>query len=227
MEYIKEYRYEKKFLERGVSKEEIIHIIKMNPVLFKEKYHQRQINNIYFDTINKKNYHENIEGNSERFKIRIRWYGTEFKKVNKPVLEIKIKKGELGRKLSFPLKPFVFNSSFCFDSLKDIFQESSLPFWLIEKLRLYVPALVNSYKRQYFQSSNKKFRITVDWDLSFFEVKKQKNLFNNRYSESETKIIELKYNSVDYQDAPEISSHLPFRLVASSKYVSGIDFLNN
>ena len=41
----------------------------------------------------------------------------------------------------------------------------------------------------------------------------------------ETCIIELKYLLEDYEDAKNITEHFPFRLIANSKYIRGIDLL--
>jgi SPX domain protein involved in polyphosphate accumulation len=51
------------------------------------------VNNIYFDDSKKSNYCDNIEGNTNRKKYRIRWYNTVNKFAN---FEIKNKYGETG-----------------------------------------------------------------------------------------------------------------------------------
>ena len=92
------YRYERKFLIRGLEKNQVESIIKSHPGHFSEIFESRIINNIYFDTVNMSNFSENIIGISNRSKIRIRWYGSTFGNVENPLLEIKFKKGLLGRK---------------------------------------------------------------------------------------------------------------------------------
>jgi SPX domain protein involved in polyphosphate accumulation len=42
--------------------------------MFIEKYPMRVVNNIYFDTIDFSSYQSNIDGASNRSKVRIRWY---------------------------------------------------------------------------------------------------------------------------------------------------------
>ena len=39
------------------------------------------INNLYFDSIDLKNYHLHINGNLDRYKIRVRWYAKQFQKM--------------------------------------------------------------------------------------------------------------------------------------------------
>ena len=60
------------------------------------------------------NYRDNLNGVQNRIKHRIRWYG-EVIKVEEPILEYKIKQGELGYKESYPLLGFVFDEAFRFE----------------------------------------------------------------------------------------------------------------
>jgi hypothetical protein len=110
--------------------------------------------------------------------------------------------------------------------LQDIFSESDLPKWLIEKLKLFRQSLLNSYERKYFGSADKKYRITLDNNQIFFEIREKNNLFKNRIRDRENTILELKYGKEEDKGASEISQELPFKLTKSSKYVQGIDLLN-
>src|SRR5688500_10076779 len=102
-------RYERKFLIEAFSFEQVDHIIKFHPACFKEVFHSRNINNIYFDTPAFNNYYDNIEGETNRWKARIRWYGNLFGNISKPTLEFKIKNGLMGHKKSFRINDFIFN----------------------------------------------------------------------------------------------------------------------
>ena len=66
---------------------------------------------IYFDSLNFKDYSETINGISNRQKIRIRWYGDFFGLIKKPVLEFKQKKGILVKKITRPFPPFEIRPS--------------------------------------------------------------------------------------------------------------------
>jgi len=222
---LEDLRYEKKFVISTLDLHELEHLIKTNSAMFSEIFYERTINNIYFDTLGLNNYNENLDGVSRRLKIRIRWYGEMFTKLKKPILELKIKNNELGKKLSFPLKPFLFDQKISLKLLQKNFLESNLPKWLLEELKLYCPTLLNSYKRKYFISANKKFRITVDQEMIFIKIKDQNNLFNEKIIDKENYIFELKYALNDHKDARNFIQEFPFRLVANSKYVCGINLL--
>ena len=85
------FRYERKFLVSELNRFEIESIVRLHPAIFSEIYHQRSVNNIYFDTMNVSNYLDNINGVKQRLKVRIRWYGDLFGFIDKSVLEFKIK----------------------------------------------------------------------------------------------------------------------------------------
>src|SRR3989344_3697839 len=156
MDNQEEFRYEKKFKILQLEHYEIENLIKQNPAIFSEIFYERQVNNIYFDSLNFKNYYDNLSGNAQRIKIRIRWYGKMFGLVEKPVLELKIKSGFVGKKKSFKLKPFILNKTFDFDNLrKNVLKNSNLPMRILELFNLSKPILLNAYKRKYFISANR------------------------------------------------------------------------
>ncbi|MBT4166283.1 VTC domain-containing protein [archaeon] len=222
----KNQRYERKFVISEMDVKEVENFIKHNPLIFSEIFYERNVNNIYFDSHDFKNYHENLQGNSQRFKIRIRWYGEMFGLIKKPILELKIKNNELGWKKSFLLKEFVLDKSFSLDFLHEVFLKSELPNWLIEELKISFPSLLNAYKRKYFVSANKKYRATLDWDLIFLKIKKSGNRFNEKVFDDGVSVIEIKYSSKDCEGESFIGQYFPFRLIAHSKYIKGIDIFD-
>ena len=131
------------------------------------------------------------------------------------------------KKLSFPLKSFVFDKKFSSEILKkEIFEESNLPGWLKETLKLTNPSLLNCYKRKYFLSCNKKYRATLDHDLVFFLIKDKNNFFGQKIKDIQNVILEIKYNGKEDKQISHITQSFPFRLTKNSKYVSGIDMLH-
>ena len=206
---ISEYRYERKFFVTELSKYEIESIVKMHPAIFSEIYYKRFVNNIYFDSFNFTNLRENVEGATNRIKIRIRWYGELFGYVEKPVLEIKIKKGLLGKKISVPLKPFSLTKK---TKIPDILKSINDLQEIIEiDFESLIPSLLNRYSRKYYQSSDNKFRITIDSEQSFYLINKSDNSFLNHHNDNRSIILELKYNQTFDKDVNYITSKFPFR----------------
>ena len=61
-------------------------------LFFNFHHPSRKVNSIYFDTNNYSSIRQNLDGISEKKKIRVRWYGDK-KTITDPILEIKSKKG--------------------------------------------------------------------------------------------------------------------------------------
>ena len=154
-----DFRYERKFFISSIHRHRVNIIIKSHPAFFREIFHKRKVNNIYFDSFQFQNFLDNVEGSTERVKFRIRWYNDMFGEVLNPVLELKIKKGMLGRKESYSLVPFKMNPDFTVNKIKDVIQNSDIPDYIKEKVKYLYPRLLNQYTRVYFMSANKKFRI--------------------------------------------------------------------
>ncbi len=218
-----DYRFERKFYITDLSYHEVQHILKHHPSLLREIYHKRFINNIYFDTHHFTYYLDNVDGAADRLKVRIRWYGELFGEVAQPVLELKIKKGLVGTKKSFKLKPFVFDQNITIKSIRAWIQSCELPGWIQELFTKLNPALVNRYGRMYYQSANTHYRVTIDDNVTFYDIHPLFNNFNRKHIEREAIIVEVKYDQKYDLRAFDISKFFPYRMTKSSKYVNGMD----
>lgn len=220
------YRYERKFtIPASHSLRTIEGLIKKNSNLFREIFSQRKVNNIYFDTIGYSNYHDNVLGVSDRKKMRIRWYGETFGEIAKPKLEVKLKKGLVGDKWSYKIKPFHLDEHFSSRTIQENFRQSALPLPISEPLKGMIPTLLNSYERKYYLSADNKYRITMDFDLKYYQIDSHKNTFRQKANADQNVIIELKYGLDEDNLANKISTEFPFRMDKNSKYVNGIDTL--
>jgi len=220
------YRYERKFIISNTDEKKVEHYIKLHPKMFFEIYHERYVNNIYFDSHELQNYYDNINGVFDRIKARIRWYGNLFGEVKKPVIELKIKKGSLGRKFQRNLNPFTLSNQICRKEIADIFKKSNIPNVIYSKLLSLKPTLLNRYKRKYYLSSDKNYRITTDSAQEFYRIEYGKNSFLNRIFINSDIIFELKYDKNYDNEASGITNHFLFRLTKNSKYINGIELIN-
>jgi SPX domain protein involved in polyphosphate accumulation len=220
---ISNYRYERKFSTGNLSNQQVIQTIKLHPSFFKEIYYKRQVNNIYFDTPDFEFLRHNQIGIADRKKVRIRWYGEDVVQVTDPVLEIKTKRSLVGDKWSYPLAPFDLKDILDRKLVSKIVGETKVPSLIKELLSLLNPSLFNSYKRQYFQTADKQFRLTVDNDLTYRRVVTQNSIYTMIPNKELNNIVELKYGLNQDDKAAEITSLFPFRLDKSSKYVNGME----
>lgn len=208
-----------------MSRYEIESIIKNHHAMFIEAYPQRYVNNIYLDTNNMSYYFDNVEGLSQRLKVRIRWYGNLFGYLKKPILELKIKKGLISNKESYFLKSFQFDEKHSQNALQELFAKSDLSDVLIEYLKQLRLSLLNRYYRKYFESADHKFRITIDFDMEFYKIHPSNNSFNEKIIDRLNTVVELKYSDKHEELAQSITNNFPFRVTKSSKYARGIEML--
>ena len=210
------YRYERKY-KLNISEYNIL----VNNVLsdgMKVQHPTRFINNIYFDSLNFDSYFENVEGESERNKYRLRWYGVQFDTI-KPTFEVKIKKDQVNKKKNLKIPEVAFSS---FSDVEKVFRhvlnymekkEAILFFEMMNK----IPAILNRYKRDYFLSKDGETRLTIDRNMFFYNCRN-----NQQYTQDEIMIVEVKHAS---NITPKINFD-KFQLILgkNSKYVTGIDF---
>jgi hypothetical protein len=164
-------------------------------------------------------------GTSQRVKVRIRWYDRLFGIIEKPVLELKVKDNQLGSKISYPLIPFMLDSNVSINSFIDVFKHSNIPDVIREELASMHIVLLNHYSRKYFQSADRKYRLTVDWDMEYYVMDNVHNSFGNKKLDHFNTVLELKYSDDNDDGASDITNYFPFRLSKNSKYVVGIDSL--
>ena len=219
------YRYERKFIVPKALEDNIIYLILDNPGHFSEIYKERQINNIYLDTLDYNFLKDNINGNAIRKKVRIRWYGNLYGNV-KPTLEIKIKSGLVGTKKLFQLPQIKINQYINIKEFRKTLKLSDIPKNILSEVMLLDFTLLNSYSRKYFLSSCKKIRLTYDSNLYYYNIRNYNNI--NLYSiKDKSNIIELKYDRKVENDISSVTNSFPFRMSRNSKYVNGFNLIKS
>ncbi len=224
---VNSHRFERKFIIPGNLVYSIEQIIKASSAMFSEVFYPRFVNNIYFDSVSFQFFHDNINGVSERTKARIRWYGDLERDIKKPVLEFKQKFGLTGIKTAFPLEPFSLRDIGVPNFRSSLFQKSALDFHRKELMISLKPTLINRYRRKYFLSADRKFRITLDHCLEYFPANLFENISIRRFNDSISMIMELKYDKEHQPESSELTQEFLFRLVKNSKYVRGIQILHD
>lgn len=217
------FRYERKFLPDGLGPSAAESSLRLHPALFARAYPERTINNIYLDSPDLRHYLNHINGAAERVKVRIRWYGTPLDVVVRPVLELKHKRGDVGHKQSHLLPPLSLQHGFCPDAVRAILRDANLPDSTRSQILCLEPLLFNSYQRRYFCSADKRYRVTLDYNLKFARPRRGLRLPPDAFHPFAGLIVELKYGIEDSPGAEQVANRFPFRLSRFSKYVAGID----
>lgn len=220
-------RHENKFVLSADGYGDFHARLRASRYFFSEIYAERRVHNIYLDTEGYKNLFDNLHGVQNRAKHRIRWYG-ESDQVSDPILEYKIKQGEMGYKEYHALPGFSFDTTFAYGVYLDKIKKDGrkkMPLYhlMTHEIAEEVPTLYNTYLRRYFLSADGNFRVTIDRGLDYKAI--------NRWFDGlpgfreEKMVVELKYENRDVLKAGAILQELGLRLTRNSKYVIGMQGL--
>jgi VTC domain len=219
---VEELRYERKFAVEIEDIKSFLYVVKLHPALFTETYEERRVNSLYFDTDDYSYYQDTTLGKSDRLKVRLRWYGNDIETISDGKVEIKSKSGYLGSKDtfnlgSFPTDEFLTNYKEYVNSAEDLDTACKQLF------RFLRPILIVSYLRRYFISADKRFRITLDYALGFYDVQSGFNPLKK--VSSNVTVLELKYQYEHDELARTLTGSIPNRYSKSSKYRIGLESL--
>lgn len=165
------FRTEVKFVLRISSYMKVIMELQLNG--FHEHFPERRVNSMYFDTIGDQMLFDSIYGYDNRKKIRIRFYN-EMENIK---LEQKIKKNNVGKKITSSINPLILSES--------NFEISSYVSLKVNQNILLKSKI--SYDRQYFYNNKSDVRITLDQNIS------TEDLENGIMREFLHLIFEIKY----------------------------------
>lgn len=179
---------------------------------FCKNYSTRKISSIYFDTSNFDFAYDNLNGESKRLKIRIRFYNNQ----HKYYLEYKFKDNFLGYKKTTKLR-----STSILLAIKESIKKIFYDFYFKAN-----PTCLISYTRDYL--INNKIRATIDKNLTYSLIQ-TKDLTNYKFNPSRNMpfdIMEFKYkpaydNLFRNKFFPE-SNDTYLRSMKSSKYITAL-----
>ena len=208
------YRYERKWVFDNASYIDVFNKALKSKFLFVVQHPKRHINSLYLDDFKRSSIIENLNGTSERTKVRVRWYGKNQYILNKPKLEIKIKKNFLNYKKIFPLNNL---NKLNVKNRKDVRKICYEVEKTLRKKNL-VTSISTHYQRIYLVSRNKKIRATIDYQMkgSNFNYHFQNPIFMH----SKNLILELKYNKEFDGYVRKNIQNISSRFSKNSKYVN-------
>lgn len=205
-------RFERKWIFKSNNFIALINALLRSNLFFRYQYPSRNVNSIYFDTSNYTSIRQNLDGVSNKKKIRIRWYGKS-DIITNPVVEIKSKKGFETKKVSFRIKEL---ENIKINNLVKIKEQLNTK---LKSKKIINPVLSTHYKREYFISLNGKIRATIDYNL--------KSIFLNNFSQIDIIknfknicILELKYSTSLDKYVRDNLKDTTLRLSKNSKFVN-------
>lgn len=209
---IDDLRYERKWVFDNVDPITLLSNLINSDLHFQEQYEQRYVNSIYYDDRSLKSARDNLDGNLNRKKYRVRWYGENADIFRKPILECKIRYNFYGKKEYFQIKNFnnkIFNEK----NLSALSQD-------INKIIQYknlLPVSSTHYKRIYLISSNSLIRATLDYNIRY---KKIMDHIEDFYISSQDTVLEIKYPT-------NLDSYLRGQLKSITRFSKNSKYLNS
>ena len=172
------------------------------------------MNSVYFDDFNFSSYKNNVEGNTKRLKVRIRWYNENSDNLN---LEIKNNNGFLGWKNTYKL-----NYIDGINNVLNNYSNSKLENTINNVLKKNVfPVIKTKYQREYYEYNHDTIRATIDTKLEYLSTRIN---FKIAYDKE---ILEFKYPvTKDKLFRENIIKNNKFRFQKFSKYVVGVSLFN-
>ena len=203
-------RYERKYRIDNQHYLQVLQEVMNIQGAFDSAYPDRWVNSIYLDNSDYGALRENLSGVSNRSKYRMRWYGDNFKVINHPILEEKVKVNLLGYKnnqqlASTTLTPANIKSTLDINMLKDLNVE---------------PVVMVRYLRTYLVSYDDRVRITIDRDLQYRGINNYQIDPYPIYDDA--LILEVKYDQDIEEEIQNILQSIKYRLTKNSKFVSGM-----
>tara|TARA_B100001996_G_scaffold379750_1_gene366008 strand:+ start:1476 stop:2162 length:687 start_codon:yes stop_codon:yes gene_type:complete len=180
---------------------------------FKIQYPKRFVNSLYFDDHNFSSVKQNLDGVTNKSKIRLRWYGNNNLLISKAKLEVKIKKNFLNHKVIYIMDDLNNKNLKKTNDVKLITKKVNE----IVKKKMLIPTATTHYERIYLISLNKKVRATIDYNLKGTNF----NQFNynpvlKKFNRS---ILELKYGKNYDEYVRNNCKSISSRYSKNSKYV--------
>ena len=208
-------RFERKWRFKSNNYLALVNSLIRSDLFFKKHFPKRRVNSIYFDTLNFVSIRQNLDGVSNKKKIRIRWYG-EQKNIKNPVLEIKSKKGSETKKENYKINEL---NNLRFPDLRSLEKIKNIVNKKIKSKKIIDPILTTNYDREYFISNNQKIRATIDYNLKSIYLKNssQIDIVKNF---SLACILEFKYSTELDKYVRKNLKKITLRLSKNSKFVN-------
>ena len=208
-------RFERKWVFKSNNYLALINSLIRSKLFFRNHYPRRNVNSMYFDTHDFISIRQNLDGVSNKKKIRIRWYGDKDVLI-KPIIEIKSKKGFETKKESISIKELDNLKLLSIENLKTAQEKLNIK---LKQKKIIYPVLTTHYVREYFISLNGKIRATIDYNLRsiFLSNLSQIDIIKNFKNVC---ILELKYSTSLDKYVRENLKDISLRLSKNSKFVN-------
>ena len=213
-------RYEIKMVVQRYALPVVRSFIYSHAAGFITAFPSRTVHNIYYDSNDFQSLEQHLCGVVQRYKIRFRWYGNDYKHIE-GIIEIKNRRDRLSWKQQAVVPGYIDLESMTWNEINSMIHKA-LPGDIRMIFEAYhVPVFINSYLREYYTSPSTGVRVTLDYNIRGFE---QWSLITPNLNCAmllpDTTVIEFKAFAHQHDKLSEVLDSFPLRPVKNSKYVS-------
>ena len=215
-------RYEIKLVCPSVWLPQVYLLVRLHHEAFYEHFTPWRVNSVYFDTLDVEGVLDNLDGASERNKLRWRWYGPSWL-VEYSHLELKSKRGRVGFKELCPIQAsFDPRREATWDDVLAFLRQQADDRFRVWLSQVSCATILNHYEREYYVSWDGQMRLTLDTRLAVYDQRFSR-CPNLRYPTPlpDTMVIELKADAALADRLSDVLNTLPFRPERNSKYING------
>lgn len=214
------YRRELKLVLPSYKSETFSSWIEQSKLFLRVSYPNRDINSIYYDTLDFGGFNSNLDGISRREKYRFRWYGKIDEMIG-GIFEIKKRKNMLGSKKAYSIN-LTSVPKYHHDLLNKIASSLDIEDNLYLSHNLF-PAVLIRYDRSYYVSSCGLIRVTLDKNITSYDQLNGHKINLVDYDDIlQYHILEIKYPSRLHYYVTDLVSDIPVRVTRNSKYINSL-----
>ena len=212
-------RYEIKMLSRDNAHSTVLFLLQTHGSGIRIHHPSRRVQSIYFDTADGRAVRQNLSGQAEREKLRLRWYGDAVDRVEGS-LELKIRRNALISKKRHALPEAVAVTGATRRSLTRGIMDLCPQEWRAIFADGLEPAQWISYDRRYYVTYDGTVRVTVDENVRAWDLR-DSFVMSARYEMplSAPVIVECKAAPEHYDQLQDVLNGLPLPRDKCSKYV--------
>lgn len=216
-------RYEIKFILNNEELLEAYSFVKQEGAF--QSYPDRNINSLYFDTLNFDSIKANLAGVSIRQKVRLRWY-EKIMNDDPAILEIKKRIGRLGCKDKYEINSLTSKiiHTKSLNEIKNILSDGVFKNQCFLE-EIYLPTLYVQYDREYYETDN--YRITLDKNIRYGNVSLHNLVTHYTPIEFKGFILELKFKPSVKDIVSKKIKYLNITPKRHSKYLVGMSMLGH
>ena len=179
------------------------------------------VRSIYFDDVRLSDCQANLDGISQRRKVRLRWYDS-LTPSDPLFFEIKWRDNQVTGKHRLELRTRQRVSALSYRQIVDELIDVLPPQHVGDLLKRSEPVVIVEYRREHFASADGRLRVTLDYDLAFYDQTGKQHISTSfPHRMPDMIVLEAKGPQGCHEEIKELLYPFKPRMGPCSKYVHG------